>query len=300
MKKLILLLCLTAMLTGCSSDAVSDVSDDGFVGIGKSSGSEEEQFTAETSAAETTTGEKASETKVSEEKTTVNQTIKEDAVEAPASEMSYRQILENIFYDRTLPDGNTLPDDGYDITANEFAVCDVDSDGRDELIFMYHNTAMAGKFARIFDHDSSGGIKVECGGFPSMRFYGSGVIEVNIAHNQGHSGAFWPYTLYQYDPGADKYNEIAFVEAMDKEIVDRINAMIEESGSDNLLEYPQEADTSGSGFVYYIRPKGYSGDVSPVDVTEYDAWHEQYISGAEQIELPFMKMTEENIQTIDQ
>lgn len=314
MKKMIGLLCIAAMLTGCGSDAGTDGSDkgsdDGFAGILKSSGSLEEQSETEKTPADTTaeeeksteektTAEKNSETKAPEEKTTAVQPAEETSAETPAEGISYRQMLEDIYYERMLPDGRNLPDDDYGISANEFAVYDIDGDGSDELIIMYHNTAMAGMFASIYGRDESGNIITELFAFPSMRFYDNGVIEVNISHNQGHSGAFWPYSLYQYDPGADKYNEIAFVEAMDKELVDRINVMIAESGSDDLLVYPQEADTSGSGFVYYIRPEGNSGDVSPVDVTEYEKWHEQYVGGAQQLSLPFMKLTEENIQKIN-
>lgn len=301
MKKLILLLCMTAMLTGCGNDAGDDSSDKRTSGTEKNSSVDEETSESEKTSENETVTENAWENTTAAVTTEVITTapVTQDAVESPAEQVTYRSVLEGIYYDRILPDGNSLPDDGYDITANEFAVCDVDGDGRDELIFMYSNSAMAGMFARVYDHDGSGGIKAECGGFPSMRFYDSGVIESDISHNQGYSGEFWPYTLYKYDPGTDKYNRIAFVEAMDKNLVDRVNSYAAEYGSENPVVYPQEADTSGSGFVYYISPEGTDGDVPPVDVTEYEAWHEQFVGGADQIYPVFMKLTEENIKTIN-
>lgn len=313
MKKMIGLLCIAAILTGCGSDAGTDGSnkgsDKGFAGFRKSHGSLEEQSETEKisddttaeerSTEEKTTAEKISETKAPEEKTTAAQSVEETSSETPAEGISYRQVLENIYYNRTLPDGRSLPDDGYDITENKFAVYDVDGDGSDELIFNYENTAMAGMFASVYDHDSYGNMFTEIMAFPSMRFYDSGVIEVDISHNQGVSGDFWPYSLYQYDSGTDVYNSIAFVEAMDKKLVDSINESAAEYGNESSYVYPSDADTSGSGFVYYIRPEGNSGEVSPVDVTEYEKWHEQYVGGAQQLSLPFMKLTEENIQKIN-
>lgn len=297
MKKLILLFCMTAVLAGCGNDTGDDSSDKRTYGTENSFSADGR--TPEIEKESVTGTEKITGEAIEEKVTTAVPVTQPETAELSAEQVTYRSVLENIYYNRTLPDGNTLPDDGYDITLNEFAVCDVDGDGRDELILMYSNTAMAGMFARVYDHDAYGNIINEIWGFPSMRFYDSGVIEVDISHNQGYSGEFWPYSLYQYDPETDKYNEIAFVEAMDKKLVGRVNSYAAEYGSENPLVYPKEADTSGSGFVYYIHPNGFTGDVSPVDVTEYSDWHNQYVGGARQIKPEFMKLTEENIKTIN-
>lgn len=294
MKKLILLLCMTAMLTACGQTGADE---DGRSERDHGKGSEMSE--PDDASENDTKAENNIDPTTDITTETSNSGYNNDT--AAESAMTYRQILETLYYSNSLPDGTPL-DYQTNISDNTFAVHDIDGDGRDELIIMYTATYTAGMFVRIYDLDSVGNVVTELWAFPSLRFYDSGVIEVDISHNQGYSGEFWPYTLYQYDAGADEYTSIAFVEAMDKNLVDSINEYAAEAGagSENLLVYPQEADTSGSGFVYYIRPAIDAGDVSPVDVTEYEAWHDQYVGGAHEIKPEFLNITEENIRNVEQ
>lgn len=306
MKKLILFLCMTAMLTGCGVEGKSSEADSG-----KSTVIEKEETTsADTSEAETST-ENSTEAETTAEITTTEAAEEETTAEITTAEaeeitenvntVTYRSVLEGIYYDRVLPDGEALPDTvGEDISENQFAVYDADKDGRDELIFMFKSTYMAGMFSAIYDHDADGNITNQFQGFPAMRFYSNGVIESDASHNQGPSVSFWPYALYQYDAASDKYDRIAHVEAMEKGVVNEINKNAADYGIDPPYEYPSDIDTSGWGLVYYIYPVDGSSDIPPVDLTEYEAWHNQYIGGAELVDVPFMNLTEENIQKVNQ
>ncbi|MBE6844187.1 MAG: hypothetical protein E7508_00540 [Ruminococcus sp.] len=220
---------------------------------------------------------------------------------------SYKQLLKNIYYEMKFPDYDYNEENylsSYSMEENEFAIYDIDNDGSDELILMFTSSAMAGMVGYIYDHDGEGRIIEEYRGFPSLRFYDNGIIEEKISHNQGNSGEFWPYTLYKYDTQTDIYEEIAHVSAIDRELIEYKNQMAEESGVENVWEYPHDIDVSNSGFVYNILKsedrKTKPDDYVYVDVTEYEKWHNSYIGNAELIELPFIKLTEENIEKVTQ
>lgn len=303
MKKLISLLCLTAMLTGCGVEGKSSEADSG-----KSTVSEKEEVTATEEASGTELATEITTAKAPEAETTTQiitteapEPETEKITEENVNAMTYRTVLERIYYGMTLPDGEELEGDlGGNISENTFAIHDVDGDGRDELIFMYTNATMASMFGVIYDHDEDGNIVKQLHSFPAMRFYSNGVIEADSSHNHGLSGSFWPYTLYKYNSGTDTYVRVAYLEAMEKKMVDEINENSADYGIAPPYVYPEEADTSGTGTVYYIHTEGYSEFTQPVDVTEYEKWYDGYISGAEQFEVPFMNLTEENIKKVNQ
>ena len=279
MKKFLLILCSMFLLTGCS-DKTSESSISEII-------------------PESTTALQTEE--VTTEVTT--ETTTEETILNVYEKQTYREVLENIYYNCKFPHyDEPIKNYDLDISDNEFAVYDVDNDGRDELIFMFTHTYTAGMVGMIYDHNSDGNIFEEFIEFPSLRFYDNGVIEANISHNQGPSGDFWPYTLYKYDNETDSYIEIASVWSLGRDIIERQKEEAEKAGYEPYWEYPYEADTSNSGIVYNIRLSDveYSGKKQYVDVTEYNAWHEQYVGDAKLLELPFMKLTEENIKNVSQ
>ena len=137
----------------------------------------------------------------------------------------YAQIL------KTLLDENRLPDDlndpgGYIGTVeereamaeNQFAVCDVDGDGREELVIQYLTANMvAGMRAPIYDTDENGGLCLQFSEFPNLTFYDNGAIQAGWSHNQGLAGDFWPYTLYVYNPESDLYRDVGSVDAWSRD-----------------------------------------------------------------------------------
>lgn len=201
---------------------------------------------------------------------------------------------------KTLLDENRLPDDLNDpgnyigtvaereaMAENQFAVCDVDGDGREELIIQYITANMvAGMQALIYDTDENGGLRLQFSDFPYLTFYDNGAIQAGWSHNQGLAGDFWPYTLYLYNPESDRYKNVGSVDAWSRDY--------QPEG------YPENADTSGTGFVYYVyQDLGTEyGMLPPVDESEYLLWREEQLSGAAELELPWQSLTAEHIQAL--
>ncbi len=199
---------------------------------------------------------------------------------SPLSE-NYRNILEK-FYNSCI-----LEHTGIEITGSEymsdntFAVYDVDKDGRDELIINVTSTFTAEMVTVIYGETSEGDVLVKLISSPDLTYYDNGVIEAGVMHNQGLAGRFWPYTIYTYDSEDAEYKFYKYIDAWDKEVYPD--------------GFPAEADTSGTGIVYYINADYSDSNVDPMDVTEYEKWHSDFMAGAKPVELPYLNITEDNI-----
>lgn len=202
---------------------------------------------------------------------------------------TYREVLEDIYYNCKFPDWDYK---NYTIDVSiDFAVYDVDSDGKDELLVTFDNRSIY-----VYDHNSDGNLVEQFSGDIRSDFYENGSVKVYSAHNQTHSLEVHPFELYKYNIKTDAYDKCGRVYGIDKNIVDMINKEKEKVGTTDFLDYPAEYDTSGSGTVYYISTDGET-DI-PSDVTKYNEYYEQFTNGTEIIDVPFMKLTEENIKKV--
>lgn len=201
-----------------------------------------------------------------------------------AARTAYAAVLRDLLQHLTLPDGTQLSQEDIlaeDLSANTFALSDVDGDGREELVVLFSTTYTAAMQGAILDYDMErGDTYLELLQFPSFTFYSNGYLKVYASHNQT-DGAMWPYTLYQYDPETDTYKEVAaMVYACDKEILESFG---------READYPQEADRSGIGTVYYV------DSTVPLDQEDYLAWESSWMGDAHEIVLNERSLTEENI-----
>lgn len=206
----------------------------------------------------------------------------------------YAQVLTTLLDENLLPGEINYPGRYIGTVAerkamaeNQFAVCDVDGDGREELVLQYNTAIMiAGMRALIYDTDENGGLRLQFSEFPNLTFYDNGAIQAGLSHNQGQAGDFWPYTLYVYDPGSDLYRDVGTVDAWSRDY--------------RPQNYPADIDTSGTGFVYYVYRDIDTeyGVLPPVDESEYLLWREEYLAGAAELELPWQSLTAEQIQTL--
>ena len=206
----------------------------------------------------------------------------------------YAQVLTTLLDENLLPGEINYPGRYIGTVAerkamaeNQFAVCDVDGDGREELVLQYNTAIMiAGMRALIYDTDENGGLRLQFSEFPNLTFYDNGAIQAGLSHNQGQAGDFWPYTLYVYDPGSDLYRDVGTVDAWSRDY--------------RPQNYPADTDTSGTGFVYYVYRDIDTeyGVLPPVDESEYLLWREEYLAGAAELELPWQSLTAEQIQTL--
>ena len=258
MKKFLLILCSVFLLTGCSDK------------------------TSESSISE-----------ISPESTTELPT--EEVTEPTKSNVyekqTYHDVLYNMYYNCEFPDWDYK---NYDKDVSiDFAVYDIDSDGRDELLVTFDNRSVY-----VYDHNADGNLIKQFSGYINTNFYENGAVRVYSAHNQTHSFEVHPFEMYKYNSETDSYDKCGGVYGIDKDIVDMINQEKEEVGMTDFLEYPSEYDTSNSGTVYYISPDWSDEAGEPLDVAEYNEYYEQFTENTDIIDIPFMKLTEKNIKKV--
>lgn len=208
---------------------------------------------------------------------------------AASTREAYASVLRELLENQKFPGGQDYGYDGSGLANNKFAVYDIDADGRDELMILYTTTYSAGMTEQIYDFDSqSGAVREQFVEYLSNRYYDNGIVESDLSHNQGLAGRFWPYTVYRYDRETDSYESIVSVDAWDKSLRDT-----DYDGK----PFPDEADKNGDLLIYYIIPAG-SDTADPVDQEEYEQWRNSLLGGTEQLSIPYMPLTEENIESI--
>ena len=203
--------------------------------------------------------------------------------ENAAARAAFAAVLETLLEERALPDGTAAEGD---LSADRFAVCDVDGDGAEELILLHEADVMAGQTAYVLGWDrETGETHIQLTEFPDLTFYESGAVQAGWSHNQGKGGSFWPYTLYRYDGYRDLYTEVGSVDAWDQ--------------SQFPEDYPAASDPSGSGFVYYIST---CGDVSwddPVDESIYLGWRYPYVRGGRTLAPEYLPLNAEYVHLLE-
>jgi len=207
---------------------------------------------------------------------------------------AYAKILRAVL-NGVLPDG-TAADTSWDLSANKFTLCDVDSDGSQELILLYSTAPMAGMMGYVIDYKpeyaaNGGEVSIQMTEWPALNFFDNGMVTAEWSHNQTMS-KFWPYTLFAYEPVSDSYYMLASVYAADKKL-------LEDMGAQD--QYPAEADKCGAGTVYYLTYQHYSDTEPPVpedyvlDQKQYDAFLAETLGTARPLDMTYLDLTEENI-----
>lgn len=196
----------------------------------------------------------------------------------------YAAVLRNLLYNNVLPDGEKaqLPAGG----DSSFSVCDVDGDGKEELILFYVPNVTAGEAGYIIGYDTTAQTTyIQLREYPCFAFLDNGNLKALSSHNQTW-GEMWPYSLYQYLPESDSYEYRGCVSSEDKKI-------FESEGK--AEKYPDYADASGTGTVYY-----FDWGTTPVDEADYLAWLEGNRGNTEELEIEYLPFTEENILKMEQ
>jgi hypothetical protein len=163
-------------------------------------------------------------------------------------------------------------------------VIDVDGDGRDELLISVDNSYMAGMVTVVYGLDK-GSVQEELSVFPGANFYTGGLVQSFASHNHTF-GELWPYSLLRYDAQSGEYQPIADVYGWDREYSET-----DYEGN----PFPADVDTDGNGSVVSIT----EGDSQRwVDDAAFRQWEAEQFSGAEEIQIPWLPITDENISTI--
>lgn len=200
-----------------------------------------------------------------------------DPAGSEAMRQTYEIILDVIYFEHFLPDGEYLDwDESGTDTENLYAVYDVDGDGLNELIIEYNSTHEAGRLELIYGYDpESGGVHEELAQFPSLTYYDNGIIKADFARNEGLAGRFWAFFLYKYNAPLDEYECVAMAEAWDGSL-----------HGEDYVPFPTEIDKSGEGIVYYLLGPDDTTLGEPVDKSEYERWLSGYIGEAQELTLP--------------
>lgn len=95
---------------------------------------------------------------------------------------AFGKVLWNAYRHGTLPDGTPLDYNGTEeAEKNSFAPCDVDGDGKEELLLHWSNASVQ-EWQNTFS-----------------------AAAADWTHNQGLSGRIWPQNHYQYNKETDAY-----------------------------------------------------------------------------------------------
>lgn len=199
----------------------------------------------------------------------------------------YTAMLRNLLYSGILP--NEKKAEAPSGASSQFAVADVDADGKEELVLLYDSDIMANAVGYIIGYDAeTKDTYIQLEEYPFFAFLKNGNLKALSSHNQTW-GEMWPYTLYQYLPESDSYELKGYVHSEDKAVFE---------ANDAPERYPGNADTSGTGTVYYIGTDTWG--TSPVDEVEYSAWLEENYGNFEEIDIRYLPLTEENILKTEQ
>lgn len=200
---------------------------------------------------------------------------------------AYAVTLRNLLYSGILPDGSQTKDPRGG-AYSQFAVGDVDGDGKEELVLLYDSGVMASSVGYIIGHDAeTGNIYIQLEEFPFFAFLENGNLKALSSHNQTY-GEMWPYKLYQYLPESDSYKLAGYAHAEDK-------ATFEANGVPE--RYPAKVDISNAGTVYYVGTDTW-GTV-PIDEADYLEWLNANHGDATELEIEYLPLTEESILTIE-
>lgn len=212
-----------------------------------------------------------------------------EAIPCTPRMQAFRRVLEQYAFEHVLPDGT---DTGYDINFgpmenNEFAICDVDGDGEEELILTQATAPVAGMCQWVYGYDEeTDSIYEKLIIFPNTDYYTGGLVLGGWSHNQGMGGELiWPYTLMGYNPSSQVYEVICHVDSWDR------SRGVDWEGN----AYPEDKDPDGVGTVFLVTQ---NEETTILSKAEYDAWRAELFGSSELIELNVLKMTEDNIRAV--
>lgn len=175
------------------------------------------------------------------------------------------------------------------IADNTYAICDVNGDGRDELIVKWLTADVNDRLTVVCRYDERTKILTQClieSG--ATDFYKNGkVIALWADPGNSYGKYFWPYSVYEYDKRDGLFKKTSMVTAWSKEI-----KKFDTSGN----PYPEDIDKEKAGEVYTINELTKS-DLSTVSRKEYEKWIDN-ITRSGKLDIPYKNLTRENINQI--
>ncbi|MCR4667481.1 MAG: hypothetical protein K5657_09375 [Desulfovibrio sp.] len=201
---------------------------------------------------------------------------------ADARHAEFMKAARNFVEHHILPDGEHLRKEELigNFSDNQLALCDVDGNGKAELLVRFQSGTEASKQELVCGYDErSGNLTIEFMGTPGVEYFTNGCLKQKLSHNQGLGGEFWPYNFLIFDASQGEYSTKGSVDAWSRKAFP-VNPF------ENDKPFPKDVDVTGDGFVYFIDDEsfpGAGGFDKPVDTPVYKAWVKQYIGDAKKI-----------------
>lgn len=125
---------------------------------------------------------------------------------------AYIEALNNIHDYAMLPDESTFYCDNGEMERNEFAIMDINNDGKDELLFRSTKTFIANMAVYVFGYDENAESIYQMSKFyVTAKIYDNNYVKDLYSHPLNEMD-FWPYRLYRYDEINHIYVEVGVVE----------------------------------------------------------------------------------------
>ena len=205
---------------------------------------------------------------------------------ATKADAAYKEAVEKLVNDKVFPDGKETgfaEDNSFGtMDENQYAIADVDGDGKDELILSYVTAPVAGESEQVYGYDeATGALTLELSEFPEVTYYTNGIAEVAWSHNQGWAGErLWPYSLLFYNADQDAYELRYSIDAWDK-------TLSAQDADGN--PYPSDIDTNDDGYVVMLT----EGDKTQyISAEDYETWRKDTLGNAQKIEVEYKPVTE--------
>ncbi|MBR3664303.1 MAG: hypothetical protein IKN64_06575 [Desulfovibrio sp.] len=216
---------------------------------------------------------------------------------ADARHDAYLKAARAFVLEHKLPDGETIDKETIidDFAENKLAICDVNGDGKPELLVRFTTAARGSRQEFICGFDEkTGKLTVIYTSVPEAEYFKNGCLKEPAARNKGLAGEkFWPYNMLMYNAKTGEYEEKGFVFAWSKE---------EFPTNDDDVPFPTGIDVTHDGFVYFIDDenfKGAKGTETPVDTPIYKAWVKHYTGGEPPIKVTWVPATADGIKALE-
>ena len=245
---------------------------------------------------EITVEEDSEATEATEEKDDVNKASVEDTTEATEEadatteseeDVNARTVAYNEAIRAFIEEGRIPPyEEEYfeePSEMNQYAICDVNSDGKDELLIRVNDGAMASLCIYVFLYENDE--MKQIGTFfadDTTTFYDNKVVTSPLSHGAGSWGEyFWGMDICVYNEELGEYEY--------KYVTDAWDSSVEGAWHGDDEVFPVEADKDGNGMVYYYIE--YVNDEyvesEPMDDEAYYAWFDEVVGSGNPIVIPW-------------
>lgn len=233
----------------------------------------------------------------------------DSSVALPQPYARYMEILEQIRTEGHDPNGREYHwDESWNFEHNRFAILDVDYDGRQELIFNFNESSMAGMCEVVYEYDvETDTLREELEAWVMTEYYYNWLVRMPMSHNHGKDPecrGVWPYMVYRYDGESDCYQLIYTVDSWDGQIYEEGFPDELDADGDKLLYYVTVENETAAGSTSEMISGSASGSTSVggrmvFDQEEYDSWEKAlWMCEENRVNVAYHPMTEESMESI--